>query len=148
MVLAQMFMAAHKERAAQVRGELEEVQRLTQELQRLRETQTQPSAAPPRLPLGENGNGSGRANEDAAARTAAPPQGEGQTEQPAAPVAQSAAGSETFSPPKPEEDPPAIPAGPAEAGVHEWLCRRVEALEKERHGRWQKVLTFLRGGGS
>jgi hypothetical protein len=156
LVLAQMFMAAHKERAALVRGELEEVHRLTQELQRLRATQMLPSAALPGLPPGENGTGSARADEEAttpaegaAARTAASPRDEWQTEQPeppgGGPAAQRAAGPEPSAPPKPED---AVPAGPAEAGVHEWLCRRVAALEKERHGRWQKVLTFLRGGGS
>jgi hypothetical protein len=48
---------------------------------------------------------------------------------------------------KPETVPPQ-PAAPAGQDVHTWLSQRVAGLEKEREGRWQKLVNFLTGSTS
>jgi pSer/pThr/pTyr-binding forkhead associated (FHA) protein len=135
LMMAEMFTSLHREQTELVREEMEHLRRLTQELTllqgelaRQRIEEPTPPCVPDPVVVTEN-------RETVPTTTA-------DEEPPAAPV----------PPTEPLKFAPAQPQGaasplPAPAEVHEWLNRRIVALQEERQGRWQKLLRFVRGGG-
>jgi pSer/pThr/pTyr-binding forkhead associated (FHA) protein len=59
------------------------------------------------------------------------------------------AGHARRSPPKPAQPPEqTAPAASKRVDVHEWLSGRVDAIKKERDGRWQKIFSLLSGSSA
>jgi hypothetical protein len=47
----------------------------------------------------------------------------------------------------PADSPSTTPAEPAaDIRIHAWLGERIAALHAERQGRWEKLMSFLKGG--
>jgi pSer/pThr/pTyr-binding forkhead associated (FHA) protein len=123
MAIVQMFGALHRDQMGLIRGELDRLQAVSQELNSLRaELTRQPPAHPTAAPNGP------------VPQQAPAPEATGQP----APGAAAAA--------RPAE---AVPAPGAtvqgDPGIHVWLSQRIEALEQERQSRWQKVMSFVLG---
>jgi pSer/pThr/pTyr-binding forkhead associated (FHA) protein len=132
--MAEMFVSLHRDQMEFIQEELNRVHALTSELNSLKAqmagngregTKRQVSATPlwPRqsTPLAPT-----------SAEAADPTQnGTRSGETDAASALPIRGGSD--SPAKGEED------------IHAWLCNRMAALEGERQGRWQKILSFLTG---
>ena len=128
MMMAEMFTTLHREQSARVQRELEEMRRLTEELQALQAGQAQQAAAPPDVPAPEPA--------DATARPLTP------EDAPASDEATNGAA------PRPAAyEPGWKPAQAASPDVHDWLNRRLQQLQQERYSRWQKILQFITGGG-
>ena len=121
MGMFQTFGAAHRDQMNDLREEIDEVRRLTQELQTLqaeaarREAAT-PPAPPPTMP--------------------ASPPSPARAEPPASPA--------TSPDARVTDDPPVRrPPTLTDAGVHGVLFDRISALQNERQSRWQKILARL-----
>ncbi len=140
MMMAEMFTTLHKEQAALVREELEHLRRLTRELNTLQAEQTRQSIAGRRLPLLEG---------PAAAESAAVEEGRSQPQD--APEMERAhpepaIAAKTKAAPEKAPDPSTeAPRKPAPADVHDWLARRIDQLQTERQGRWQKLMRLVTG---
>ncbi len=142
MKMAQSFSALHERQVDMIRRELErqaeltkELQSLQKELQAARSAQA-PSPAPPPAPAA------------AAPRAASQPPAEAAPPGPATPTPRPSRSPERKAP-----QPAAAPAGrpgaetlPENGDVHEWLARRVDALQKERQSSWQMIKRILMGG--
>lgn len=119
-MMVQVFASMHRDQMDVLQRELEDIRRINRELSEL---QAAAKAAQP-----------------AAARNGSPRPAPA----PARPAA--APGNAGPSPGAPAKPPPPPPAGtPAVADMHDWLNQRIHTLQKEREGRWQKVLGFVLG---
>lgn len=123
MGMFQTFGAAHREQMSDFRDELDEVRRLTQELQEL-----QKQAA--------------TRNEEAATARAASPRAEPTAENGPLPSSTSRSGSAP-EPPPPEEPLFRRPPTKSDAGVHNILFERIATLQDERQTRWQRILAKM-----
>ena len=119
LMMAEMFSTLHKEQSALVREELEHLRKLTGELTALQAEKARQALPAPAAPLPANGTTAGGPT------PAAAPDGKGKAE---------------AAPGIPKETPAAPPAD-----VHDWLSRRIDALQAERQGRWQKLLQAVMG---
>ncbi|HVS40499.1 MAG TPA: FHA domain-containing protein [Gemmataceae bacterium] len=122
LMMVEMFGALHREQTALVRAELEEMRRLTQELNELKAEQARQALTRPAAPAA--------APEAERPTVAAPPADASQPAPP--PLSSEPAGKGDSS-------------APASPDVHDWLSHRVAALQEERNGRWQKILQFITG---
>jgi pSer/pThr/pTyr-binding forkhead associated (FHA) protein len=120
VTLVQVLARLHGDQMETVRQELDQLRGLTDELQQLR---AQLNADPP-------------------AAAAGPPEAAGQarTALPAPPAAPKAPAAAAAGPAGQSKDRPA-----AGAELHAWLNQRIADLQRERQGRWQKVLSFVLG---
>jgi pSer/pThr/pTyr-binding forkhead associated (FHA) protein len=150
MMMAEMFSTLHREQMALVRDELGHMRRLTAELQALQAEQARGlpnDAAEGRSARalvgrraagvpdekGKAPDGEERDSEEA---------GESRTAVPVSGPAEDGQREEGEGGGRAGEGPPAPP--PA-ADVHDWLSRRIAALQEERQGRWQKIVNFVLG---
>lgn len=127
----QMFGEWHSEHVTLLRNELQQLSETTRELQELNALLAQ--SAPPSQAAVAPGGGDGRRT------TGALEQGCGDGEPPDAPAARGTtlgAGRAGAA-----GEPPAVPG----EDIHEWLQRRVAALEEQRQSRWQQILQFILG---
>jgi pSer/pThr/pTyr-binding forkhead associated (FHA) protein len=146
MMMFQMFSTVHKDQMALIRRELDQVQKLTQELHTLQaelskrgpavaapapevRVQAEPSLPPqPVAPAVPAGNGSTRVSTPVQPPTPKP------TVETPAPVAAAAA----------QPSPSSLPVdNQSDKAIHDWLTTRIMALQTERQSRWQKILDFL-----
>lgn len=118
--MAQAFGTAHREQMASVREELDQLREITRELQEL---QARRDAAPP--------PSSTPATTPAANGSSADPEG------PPLPSPEPASG--------PAEPPPDHPGGEPGVDVHAWINQRINALQAEQQGRWQKLREMVFG---
>ncbi len=140
MMMAEMFTTLHKEQAALVREELEHLRRLTRELNTLQAEQTRQSVAGRRLPpLLE-----GPAVAESAAVEEGRPQPQDASEREEARPEPAIAAKEA-APEKAPDSSTEAPPKPAAADVHAWLARRIDQLQAERQGRWQKLMRLVTG---
>jgi hypothetical protein len=143
VMMTKTISTAHREQASTVRAELDEVRRLTRELQQLQEEQRRAgSAAPSEVasgPVPGGVKGGGRKGRQAAAPA--------QARAPVAPANRARNGEGTDQPraAPPEGDKAAAAPAAADPSVHDWLSKQIAALQEERYGRWQKLLKFLSG---
>ena len=138
MGMFQTFGAAYREQMIDLREELDEVRRITHELQTLQaeasirsEVQSAPAAKTQILPPGPPSDG--RTNESIAPLPT--------TIEPVAPTL-------AFNPERSTArvvDAPPSPRQPTRtnAGVHQVLTDRIAALQTDRQSRWQKILAKL-----
>jgi pSer/pThr/pTyr-binding forkhead associated (FHA) protein len=163
LMMAEMFSTLHREQAVLVREELGEVRRLTQELNALRaETARQALDAQPTEVVGAQAEPKAEAPPAATANvktleseiiSAGSANSNGTTEKgpgatrPSSETAPTPANVGATPPPSREANQNPPPSGPT-PDVHDWLSRRVAALQEERQGRWQKILQFITGGRS
>ena len=132
VMMAEMFTTLHREQAGLVREELAEMRRLTEELNALKAEQAR--QALDRLPAPAEGL-------ERPAPAARPADSTRPVEAAERAPVESAAEPASARPAAPTEQP--VPAAP---DVHDWLSRRVAALQEERNGRWRKILHFITGG--
>jgi pSer/pThr/pTyr-binding forkhead associated (FHA) protein len=146
LMMIQMFSSMHRDQMGLIQQELGRLRQLTQELQDLQ------------ADLRKNGT---KAPGAAPARGARSPHAEGPVEtgvspeQPNHPVpgnGTDAAGGRLFDPaargttgkpasqPRPPREEPA-----GDANIHDWLGQRIAALHAERQGRWEKLISMLKG---
>jgi pSer/pThr/pTyr-binding forkhead associated (FHA) protein len=128
MMMAEMFTTLHREQSALVRGELEQMRQLTQELQALQVEQEKQAAAPPDVP-------------------ATAPEDEEFTFAPfeETPATEEAPNGAPAQPAASEADCKPVSTTPPE-NVHYWLSQRLQQLRQERHSRWQRILQIITGG--
>jgi predicted component of type VI protein secretion system len=115
LTMFQMFSAMHNDQVSFLREELSRLQQVTQELNGLQKELQKSGQAPPG---------------------------------PAASPAPFAGAPPAYAPaPAPDLPPLPEPNGPPQGTpeLHAWLCQRMEALQQERQGRWQKIMDFLTG---
>jgi pSer/pThr/pTyr-binding forkhead associated (FHA) protein len=156
VMLFQMFHTTQKEQMGQIREELDRLHDITRELTALQSELIKQNLTAPKseVPLAgvipsvgqafQPDRQAGKPDLQAAVNGGLPA-----GEQEPAP---SPAPEDKESAPPAKRTPPAPTAGqgpPAGAGqsqdIHAWLTQRIAGLEKERQGRWQKILNFLRG---
>jgi pSer/pThr/pTyr-binding forkhead associated (FHA) protein len=140
VMMFQMFHATQEEQLGQIREELDRLHDITRELTALQtemvrqnlespvpvpEGPSPPAGRPGQPASGANGNGGIPASPSFQPPEAFP------------------AGPQGLDPPSPSVSPQA--AGDQPQDVHAWLTQRIAGLERERQGRWQKILDFLRG---
>jgi pSer/pThr/pTyr-binding forkhead associated (FHA) protein len=136
-MVVQVFASMHRDQMGMLQQELDHIHRITRELNEL---QAEVRANQQRAPAARNGSHSRPAPPPvpAAAPPArpAPPQPPARPARPPAPATAATAAS-----------PPAAAAGqmPELGDMHGWLNQRIVALQKEREGRWQKILGFVLG---
>lgn len=126
MGMFQTFGAAYREQMNELREELDEVRRITTELQELQaQTQAQARAAGPKPP--------------------AIPQPPSHAELRTKPGETKEAPARSKSPEadEPTPQPRRTPPTKADVGVHNILLERISALQNERQSRWQKILAKL-----
>jgi pSer/pThr/pTyr-binding forkhead associated (FHA) protein len=129
MTMVQMFGSLHRDQMGLIRGELDRLQAVSQELQTLRaELVRQPLPAPSAAPA------------PSPTPTPGPPQ-----QAPTPPPIRQPAANGTAAPKPPEPAPAPAAAGQGDPTIHVWLSQRIEALEQERQSRWQKVMSFVLG---
>jgi hypothetical protein len=116
MGMLQSFGDLYREQMGDLREELEEVRRLTGELQRLEEEARLRGLSPPSPSLSPT-----PAPGPNPARTAPNQRPAGPTPEPA----------------------PKRPLGKPDAGVHGLLVDRIASLQAERQSRWQKILGMM-----
>jgi hypothetical protein len=121
VMLFRMMSSMQQEQVALIRDELRQFQKATEELNRL---QVQVS-----------GNRAGDVPRSPATRPEGPTQAP-VTEQSALPPLTSPASS------GPNGTGDGLPNG----NVHDWLTQRIDELQNERQGSWQRILGFIRGG--
>jgi hypothetical protein len=122
LMMAELFTTLHREQAGLVREELEHLRQLTRELNALQAERARAPAAlaAPARPLAAEPlppAAAGGAEADA-------------TEKPVGPTAGTTPSS------RPAKSP---------AEVHDWLTRRIDALQAERQGRLQKLFQMVMG---
>jgi pSer/pThr/pTyr-binding forkhead associated (FHA) protein len=141
LMMFRMFTSMHQEQASLIREEMQQIQRVTAELQALqrqahaREAPERPSSAPQQTPLraAEWGRPSRRVSAPDTVLA----------EKPLADSTDRVIQPSTSSAP-PSPDAAAVPAAsPAE--VDTWLNQRIGELQAERQSHWQRVLSFLSG---
>jgi hypothetical protein len=133
-MVVQVFASMHRDQMSTLQRELDQIHHLTRELNELQaELRARRGPAPSR-----NGAGARLPEPPPAlpARHPLPPAAHGNTAPPLGGAA-----------PAP---PPAAPAGPSgevpnTGDMHEWLNQRILTLQREREGRWQKILGFVMG---
>jgi pSer/pThr/pTyr-binding forkhead associated (FHA) protein len=139
LMMMQMMGALHRDQMEAVREELDRVAAITHELQSLQSelaersltTATTPAAGAAPVPPTAT-----------ALSRPAPPLARNGTE------GEGAAGGPVRDRPVPPQAPPVPPSVPGAVPAedpHEWLNRRIAAIQEERQSRWQKILGFLRG---
>jgi pSer/pThr/pTyr-binding forkhead associated (FHA) protein len=132
VMMAQVFGGLHRDQMATIREELNQLHRVTQELQALHvELARRPAEGGPKPGRPAEGVTAGPAGGAAAGGRAPAPEPAG------APPEAAPRG------PRPSAPPPLPPPG-AEA-IHDLLRQRLAALEEERKSRWDKILRFLTG---
>jgi hypothetical protein len=138
VMMAQLFGNLHRDQMALIREELDQLRRVTEELQTLH-VELARSATPGPLA----GNDSPRPAAGPTGATAAARRLEGGTRTPPASTpAPEPVGTQPAA--KQQRDgPPPAPEGAAD--IHLLLRRRMAALEQERKSRWEKVLHFMLG---
>jgi hypothetical protein len=136
MMMVQMLGELHRDQMETVRAELDRVQKITQELQSLQTELAKRSLAAASMPVP-------RIPAPAPVLPWPPPTVAGNGTQPEGVGPQPARGGPDPLP----GAPGAMPAAPAHSGEdpHEWLNRRIAAIQQERQTSWQKILGFLRG---
>jgi pSer/pThr/pTyr-binding forkhead associated (FHA) protein len=125
LTMAQMFSTMHREQMDLVREEMEQLRRVTAELQHLQAQKARGAATGPAAPA------VARIERKPAAAEVGP-------KSPPSPAWAAALK-------KPAEASPAEAAAPAAGDIHDWLTQRIAALQEERQGRWQKVMNFMMG---
>jgi pSer/pThr/pTyr-binding forkhead associated (FHA) protein len=137
LMMAELFTALHKEQAGLVREELEHLRRLTRELNALRSEQAMQAARGSAAPALANG------------LDVAQPTDKRLSE---ATEGASILASELAQPKDAATEGAAVQAAavskkaaPAAPDVHDWLTRRIDALQVERQGRWQKLMSIVMG---
>lgn len=156
MMMVQMFMAMHKEHLESVRSELDKVRELSRELGSLQSKLDEP-AEPPRREKRLNGGGSAPGAKPAstpegngAGRTEAPkdPEPEPNLWKPSAALAQPEARRDVPVPVD-SEVPEAkrtaqtrLPPG-APTQFHLEITRKINELQRERQGYWQRILSVI-----
>jgi pSer/pThr/pTyr-binding forkhead associated (FHA) protein len=134
LFMYQMFQSMHGEQVGALRGELARLDELNRELQTLlvERLKTQPAAptqpAPPAAKA--DGPASGTAAPAARPEVAAP--------KPFTAVPPAAPPGQEKATPAP---PPTVAAGD---DVHVWLCQRMDAIQQERQGLWERIVGALR----
>jgi pSer/pThr/pTyr-binding forkhead associated (FHA) protein len=142
LMMAQMFGRMHQEQTQLLREELDQVHRLTRELQGLQAEQLRHSAKPEIQSVPP---------ETPAASVTAPAVASGQTENGQGArqeKSHAAPGEVSPAPSAPSPAPPLPPPQPGErrdANIHAWLSERIATLQEERRGHWQKILSFVLG---
>ena len=143
-IMAEMFTTLHKEQAGLVREELEHLRELTRELNALQKEQARQPA--PGLSLTPYAAGQAEA---VAAEELRPQATEGAATMEMDGARANESTTEGPAEPAPEQPkeaaqtpPPGVAAPP---DVHDWLTRRIDALQAERQGRWQKLLQIVMG---
>jgi FHA domain len=136
------FRRMHDDQMRLIWEELAQIRRLNEEVASLRATQARlPAATVAARPL----EAARRALEPGELRQAAADQPRGSSNgSPAAPNQ----GSSPRHPPANGVTPQANPIQPnpdVEKDVHGWVSRRVAQVQRERDGRWQRIMSFLTG---
>lgn len=129
MMMFQMFSSMHRDQMNLVREELDQIRKLSGELEELRSAAARkPAAIPPSRPIGRGPT------------PAAPPVANGVVERPTPEPAPSR---------RPEPSRPMAPSAagePATGAVHDMLFQRMAKLQEERQSRWRKILSMVTGG--
>jgi pSer/pThr/pTyr-binding forkhead associated (FHA) protein len=133
-MVVQVFASMHRDQMGMLQQELDRIQQITRELNELQaEARSNRQRGPAPYP---NGSHTRTFPAPPAARTP-PPQSA--PPQPAAPATPPAPGAEPAAPPVPSA------AMPDMGDMHDWVNQRIQTLQKEREGRWQKILGFVLG---
>jgi hypothetical protein len=139
LMMAQLFSRLHHDQMQQLREELDQVHHLTRELQELQAEQLRHSSEVGIL----------RVQSESTSPTAtAPAVANGQTESDQGawePAKTDAAPAGAPAPPPPPQHPETLAGARNDADIHVWLSERISALQEERRGRWQKILSFVLG---
>jgi hypothetical protein len=141
LMMFRMFTAMHQEQAALIREEMQQIQRVTGELQALQQ-QVQGGKMSERKVSLPRQTQLRTAAPSSLARVVPAPDVLSTQKQPASATGRAAAPTAPL--PQPTADPAApLAASPAE--VDAWLNQRIGELQAERQSRWQRVLSFLSG---
>jgi hypothetical protein len=125
MMMFQMFSSMHRDQMNLVREELDQIRRLSTELEELRGRAAAPPAARPALP---------QAPVVPRGPVFPRPAGNGEPKRPAP------------TPPRPLPAAPQPAPDRAAGEVHDLLFRRMAQLQEERQTRWRKILSLVTGG--
>jgi pSer/pThr/pTyr-binding forkhead associated (FHA) protein len=146
-MVVQVFASMHRDQMGMLQQELDQTQRITRELNEL---QAESRNARKREPAPyRNGYPTRPTAEPTPARPApsqsAPPQHVA-----SAPAVPPSAATSPAVPPTSgaQASPPPVPpngAMPDIGDLHDWVNQRIQTLQKEREGRWQKILGFVLG---
>jgi hypothetical protein len=138
-MVVQVFASMHRDQMGMLQQELDNIQRITRELNELQaeaRANRQRGAAP--YP---NGSHTRPFPAPTAERTppAHPASPQSAPRQPGSTATPPAGGAEPATPPAPPG------AMPDMGDMHDWVNQRIHTLQKEREGRWQKILGFVLG---
>jgi hypothetical protein len=143
LMMLQLFSSMHQDQMATIREELARLHTVTRELEVL---QKRVAEHPPAGALAGTGPQGTMGKEVAlpAPKAGLPPANRNEEGERSPSKENKAASS------GPAVSAAAVPVSPdgVQSGekIHAWLSERVAALEQERQGRWQKILSLLRGG--
>jgi pSer/pThr/pTyr-binding forkhead associated (FHA) protein len=137
-MVVQVFATMHRDQMGVLQKELDQVQRITRELHEL---QAEARAAKQRGPTYRNGS----TMRPAPPRSPTPPEPVKRTTRSQPNEVTPGAPASSL-----EEERPATAAGPTGdmpelSDMHDWVNQRIQTLQKEREGRWQKILGFVLG---
>jgi predicted component of type VI protein secretion system len=151
LILGRTLSRQQDEQFGIIRAELERLLQLSREIRSLQvELAKPPAQADHPAPRGPgaartaNGRGQGRVSpqsEDRGGSRPATPVGERNVAAPSGGTPRRS--GPPAAPPNGEGPPPC--AGQADEDLHAEVAQRLEALQRERHGRWQGLLQLLRG---
>jgi hypothetical protein len=151
-MMFQMFRTMHGEQVGALREELERLEELNRELQDLLNQRgaVMASSVPFSAPAGNRGEPN-RADAGVTSQEPAPREAP-KREPTSAGAPQGVAPDPSLSPRPSRSTPPAFDpkksapplSSPAEGqDVHLWLCQRMEAIQQERQGLWDRILGTL-----
>jgi hypothetical protein len=137
VLMVQMFGTMHREQMGLLREELDKVHRLTREVEELQaELRKKKPGVPAALPVPRSAKSPDPVSTTTTTVAIDTAQPESAVEGgPSAPAVGLAAAVPLLQ----EGDPT------ADASIHTWLRQRIDALNAERQGLWQKILDFVKG---
>jgi hypothetical protein len=150
-MLAQLFGNLHSGQQSAVMEQLNDIHQITSELGRLRSSpdgfkslvgQARAEAAPSAAPA-SNAAAEALSLEPASQDWTAPQSDERADSRPESDVIDTVAEPAVRDRPRPAAAPDAVRGRPAD---HQWVTQRIHDLERERNGRWQRLLQLIGAG--
>jgi pSer/pThr/pTyr-binding forkhead associated (FHA) protein len=135
-MMFRMFRTMHTEQVGILREEMARLEELNRELNALLTERAKIASPVPQLPA-PAAVASPAADTPAKTSLAAPPE---KTAAPTAPTAPTAPAATDKAVPAPQ---PAAPADLGSPDLHIWLCQRMEAIQQERQGLWDRIVGLI-----
>jgi pSer/pThr/pTyr-binding forkhead associated (FHA) protein len=140
-MVVQVFASMHRDQMGMLQQELDHIHRITRELNEL-QAEVRAAKANPAEP--RNGSHGRAAISPPAAQHVPAAQPAAPANQPQ-PKAESAAGTAAKATRETTATSPKASDMPNMGDMHDWLNQRIVSLQREREGRWQKILSFVMG---